>query len=299
MDKYQEMRVFAAVVEAGSFVQAANALTLSKQAVSRSIGDLEARLGVRLLQRTTRKLSLTDEGRVFYERASELVEGIDNAEDEVTSRNAEVSGVLRVNVPQSFGLLHLAPLWPQFMRLHPKVTLEVSLVDQLTDLVEKGFDLTVRIVQMPDSSLVSRKLTSTRVILCASPQYLRERGTPEHPSDLVRHDVMSYTLLATGDHWKFTGRDGPVEVEVKPRMRTNSGDTCRVAALHHQGIILQPAFMVGADLQAGTLVEVLPQFRHMELGVYAVYASRKFLPPKVRLLIDFMAAALKDKPWPD
>ena len=299
MDKYQEMRVFAAVVDAGSFVQAAHALGLSKQAVSRHVGDLEARLGVRLLQRTTRKLSLTDEGQVFHARCAELVAGIHEAETEVTSRSGEASGLLRVNVPLSFGLLHLAQLWPEFMRLHPRLTLDVTLADRVVDLVDEGFDLAVRIARLPSSSLVSRKLTSTRVVLCASPQYLRGRGLPAHPSELARHDVISYTLLATGESWEFTGPDGPVSVKVAPRMRTNSGDTCREAALRHQGIILQPTFLVGADLQAGTLVEVLPGFRSIELGVFAVYPSRKFLPPKVRLLIDFLAHAFQVKAWPD
>jgi len=299
MDKYQEMRVFAAVVDAASFVNAAEALGFSKQAVSRYVADLESRLGVRLLRRTTRRLSLTDEGQVFYARCSELLANIDDAEAEITSRTGEASGPLKVNVPLSFGLLHLAPLWPQFMGLHPKVTLDVTLVDRVVDLVEEGFDLAVRIARLPSSSLISRKLTSTRVILCASPQYLRQRGTPSHPSELAHHDVMSYSLLSTGESWDFTGPDGPVSVKVTPRMRTNSGDTCRAAALQHQGIILQPSFMVGADLVAGTLVEVLPAYRSLELDVYAVYPSRKFLAPKVRLLIDFLVEAFRAKAWPD
>jgi DNA-binding transcriptional LysR family regulator len=299
MDKYQEMRIYAAVVDAGSFVNAAQALGLSKQAVSRYVGDLESRLGVRLLRRTTRKLSLTDEGEVFYARCCELLVNIDDAEAEITSRTGEASGLLKVNVPLSFGLLHLAPLWPQFMQLHPKVTLDVTLADRVADLVEEGFDLAVRIARLPSSSLISRKLTSTRVILCASPQYLQQRGTPSHPSELAHHDVMSYSLLSTGENWEFTGPDGPVSVKVTPRMRTNSGDTCSAAALQHQGIILQPSFMVGASLVAGTLVEVLPAYRSLELDVYAVYPSRKFLAPKVRLLIDFLVEAFRVKAWPD
>jgi DNA-binding transcriptional LysR family regulator len=299
MDKFQEMRVFAAVVEASSFVNAAEALGLSKQAVSRYVGDLETRLGVRLLRRTTRKLSLTDEGQIFYVRCAELLGNVDDAEAEITSRTGDASGPLKVNAPLSFGLLYLAPLWPQFMKLHPKVTLDVTLVDRVVDLVEEGFDLAVRIARLPSSSLISRKLTSTRVILCASPEYLRQRGTPTHPSQLAQHSVVSYNLLSTGENWEFTGPDGPVSVKVSPRMRTNSGDTCRAAALQHQGIILQPSFMVGADLAAGTLVEVLPAYRALELDVFAVYPSRKFLAPKVRLLVDFLVEEFRGKKWPD
>lgn len=298
MDKYQEMRVFAAVVEANSFVNASEALGLSKQAVSRHVGDLESRLGVRLLSRTTRRLSLTDEGQRFYARCSELLAQIDEAEDEITSRGTEGKGLLKINAPLSFGLLYLAPLWPEFMRRHPKVALDVTLVDRVVDLIEEGFDVAVRIARLPSSSLVSRKLTSTRVVLCASPEYLRQRGLPLHPLDLADHDVLSYSLLSTGEHWEFTGPQGRVSVKVSPRMRTNSGDTCTAAALQDLGIILQPSFMVGSHLLAGTLVELLPDYRSVELDVYAVYPSRKYLSPKVRLLIDFLVESFGSQQWP-
>jgi len=298
MDKFQEMRAFAAVVDAGSFVRAADALNLSKTAVSRLVGDLEERLGARLLQRTTRKLSLTAEGGVFYERCRQLLDGVAEAEAELSSQAGEAIGQLRLNVPVTFGLLHLAPLWPAFMALHPKVELDITLSDRLVDLVDEGYDLAVRIARLQTSSLVSRQLTSTRLILCASPAYLQRHGTPAHPSELAQHAVFAYSLLASGDQWTFDGPDGPVSVKVAPRMRTNSGDTCCTAALQHQGIVLQPSFLVGAHLASGALVEILPQFRSHELGVYAVYPSRKHLTPKVRALIDFLADAFRMRAWP-
>ena len=178
MDRFQEMRVFAAVVDAGSFVGASDALGMSKAAVSRYVADLETRLGVRLLHRTTRKLSLTGEGRVFHARCKALLAEVDEAEAEVTSRSGQATGLLKINVPVTFGILHLAPLWGEFMARHPKVTLDVTLADRIVDLVEEGYDLAVRIARLPSSTLVSRKLTSTRTILCASPRYLREHGTP-------------------------------------------------------------------------------------------------------------------------
>ncbi|WP_367847867.1 LysR family transcriptional regulator [Rhodoferax sp. WC2427] len=297
MDKFQEMRAFAHVVHEGSFVRAADALALSKTAVSRLVGDLEARLGTRLLQRTTRKLSLTQEGEVFYERCKELLEGIEEAEAELSTHTGEAIGQLRVNVPVSFGMGQLAPLWPQFMALHPKVMLEVSLADRMVDLVEEGYDLAVRIARLPSSSLVSRFLTSTRLVVCASPEYLRRQGTPTHPSEIAQHAVITYTLLATGDYWEFEGPQGAVKVKVQPRMRTNSGDTCCAAALGHQGIVLQPAFMVEAHLASGALAEVLPQYRAVELGVYALYPSRKHLTPKVRALVDFLVEAFRGRTW--
>ena len=298
MDKFQEMRAFVSVVGEGSFVRGAEALNLSKTAVSRLVGDLESRLGTRLLQRTTRRLSLTQEGEVFLERCKELLDGLEEAEAELSAQSGEVIGQLRVNVPVTFGLLHLAPLWPRFMDRHPKVTLEVTLADRLVDLVEEGYDMAVRIARLPSSSLVSRQLTSTRMVLCASPDYLRRHGTPAHPSDIASHAVITYTLLATGDQWEFQGPDGTVAVKVLPRMRTNSGDTCCAAAIGHHGIVLQPSFLVAPFLASGQLVEVLPQYRAIELGVYALYPSRKHLTPKVRALVDFLVESFHAPAWP-
>jgi DNA-binding transcriptional LysR family regulator len=296
--KFQEMRAFVTVVDTGSFVRAADALSTSKTAVSRLVSELESRLGTRLLHRTTRKLSMTPEGEVFFERCRQLLDGVAEAEAELTAHSGEAIGQLRVNVPVTFGLLHLAPLWPAFMELHPKVALDVTLSDRLVDLVDEGYDLAVRIARLQASTLISRQLTSTRLILCASPEYLRRHGVPEHPSDIARHAVISYTLLAMGEQWEFEGPQGPLRVEVVPRMRTNSGDTCCAAAVQHQGIVLQPSFLVGAHLASGALVEVLPEYRSIELGVYAVYPTRKHLTPKVRALIDFLVDAFRMRAWP-
>ena len=298
MDKFQEMQAFVAVVDAGSFVRAADALDISKTAVSRLVGDLEARLGTRLLHRTTRRLSLTPEGEVFHERCRQVLDDVSEAEAELTARSGEAVGRLRINVPVTFGLLHLAPLWPAFMAMHPRVELDITLADRVVDLVEEGYDLAVRIARLQPSSLVSRQLSSTRLVLCASPEYLRRHGTPGHPSDLAEHAVIAYTLLSTGDHWAFEGPEGPVGVTVTPRMRTNSGDTCCAAALQHRGLVLQPTFLVAPHLASGALVEVLPQYRSTELGVFAVYPSRKHLTPKVRVLIDFLVGAFRTRAWP-
>ncbi len=298
MDKFQEMRVFAAVVDAGSFVGASESIEMSKPAVSRHVAALEARLGVRLLQRTTRKLSLTDEGEVFYARCKELLVEVDEAEAEVSARSGQATGLLRINVPVSFGIQHLSPLWPAFMERHPGLTLDVTLADRVVDLVEEGCDMAVRIARLPNSTLISRRLGTTRLILCASPAYLRRHGAPRHPSEIAAHTVLAYSLLTERYNWAFVGPEGRVEVKVSPRVFTNSGDTCRAAALQHLGIILQPSFLVGADLQSGALVELLPQYRALELGIYAVYPTRKHVPPKVRLMIDYLVDALHKHAWP-
>lgn len=294
MDKFLEMKTFTAVVDGGSFVQASDALGMSKPAVSRHVADLEQRLGVRLLQRTTRKLSLTEEGRLFYGRCKTVLADVEVAEEEITAKSIAVKGLIKVNVPVSFGLLALAPLWPDFMTQYPDVELDITLADRMVDLVEEGYDLAVRIARLPNSSLVSRKLASTRMVLCASPGYLKQHGKPKHPSELVEHPVLAYSLLATGDQWDFEGPGGKVTVTVKPIMRTNSGDTCIAAARKGKGVILQPSFMVNADLQSGALVELMPSYHSIEFGIFAVYPTRQYVSPKVRALIDFLSKALKN-----
>lgn len=297
MDKFQEIRVFSAVVDASSFVAAADSLGMSKAAVSRYVSELEQRLGVRLMHRTTRKLSLTPEGEVFLARCRDILASIESSEAEISTRSVTASGLLKVSVPVSFGIRHLAPLWSEFLSDHPQVTLDVQLADRVIDLVDEGFDLAVRIARLPDSSLISRQLASTRLVLCAAPSYLKRRGTPAHPSELAQHDVLGYSLMAMGDQWQFTGPEGPVSVKVRPRMWTNNGDSCVAAALQGSGIQLQPTFLIDDELASGQLVEILPQFRSVELGIYAVYPSRKFVLPKVRAMVEFLANKLGQAPW--
>ena len=297
MDKYQEMRVFSAVVEASSFVGAADSLDMSKAAVSRYVSELEQRLGVRLLHRTTRRLSLTPEGEVFLARCREILSSIEASEVEITTRSVSVSGLLKVSVPVSFGMRHMAPLWPDFLDLHPQLNLDVQLADRLIDLVDEGFDLAIRIARLEDSSLISRQIAATRLVLCAAPSYLERRGLPAHPSDLATHDVVGYSLLATGDQWQFEGPDGPVSVKVRPRFWSNNGDSCIAACVQGAGIQLQPTFLIDEELRRGALVEVLPQYQAATLGIYAVYPTRKFVLPKVRALIEFLDERLKAAPW--
>jgi len=297
VDKTQEMASFVAVVEAGSFVGAADALGLSKAAVSRQVGDLEKRLGARLLHRTTRRLSLTDDGQRFYTRSKELLAAIDEAESEIASHSGEPAGLLRINAPLTFGVKHLAPLWGRFIERYPKVSLDIDLADRVVDLVEEGYDLAVRITNLPNSQLVSRRLASSRMVLCASPDYLARHGAPAHPRELSAHRVISYSYWSTRDEWSFSGPEGEVRVRTHPRLHANNGDTCRAAALDHQGIILQPDFLVGDDLRRGGLVELLPGYASLTVGIHAVYPTRKFLPIKTRRMVDFLADAFAEPTW--
>lgn len=297
MNKVQEMATFVAVVEAGSFIGAVASLGLSKPAVSRHVGDLEQRLGVRLLQRTTRRLSLTQEGQAFYLRCKEILATIDEAENEISTRSGEPSGLLRINAPLTFGVMHLAPLWGGFARQYPQVSLDVTLSDRVVDLIDEGYDLAVRIGTLQTSALVSRKLASTRMLLCASPGYLAEHGTPNHPAELSQHRTISYTYWSGREEWHFTGPQGPVSVRTKACLHANNGDTCCAAARDHLGIVLQPSFLVYRDLRSGALVELMPAYRAAELNIYAVYPTRKHLPLKVRRAVDFLVDAFSQPDW--
>lgn len=296
MDKFQEMQAFVAVVDNGSFVRAAQAINTSKAAISRQVGDLEQRLGIRLLHRTTRKLSMTDEGQLFYVRCSDLLHGLSEAESELSLRRGEPAGHLRISAPVTFGISHLAPLWGRFLQKYPKISMEVSLSDRTVDLVEDGFDVAIRISRTPHPTFITRKLAKTTMVLCASPAYLRQHGVPEHPNDLSNHSVISYTYWSSKDEWEFINKSGIIEtVKTKPRLHANSGDTCVAAALQDQGIILQPDFLLKDELQKGSLQPLLEDYQTVELGIYAVYSSRRQLPLKLRYLIDFLVAHFAEK----
>jgi len=293
MSRSVQMAVFVTIVDSGSFVAAADALNMSKAAVSRHLNALETHLNVRLLQRTTRRLSLTEEGHIFYQYAKNILSAMAEAESVLSNHALKASGRIRINVPLSFGILHLAPLWAGFLRQYPDVTLDVSLNDRLVDLVEEGYDLAVRISTLPSSSLICRRLSSTRMMLCASPGYLQAHGTPAAPQDLAQHTVMAYSLWNSQDEWRCQGPDGPVRVRVQPRIVSNNGETCRMIALQDGGILLQPSFIMTDDVRAGRLVELLPQYQFDSLGIYVVYPSRRQLPLKVRAMIDYLSQMMQ------
>lgn len=298
MDRIDAIEAFVAVVEAGSFVGAANKLSLSKAVVSRHVALLEDQLGARLLHRTTRRVSLTSDGDLFLARSRELLQQWQEAIDEVSHRAIQARGTLRINVPFSYGVMHLASLWPTFMQKHPDVLLDITLSDRVTDLVDEGYDLAVRIGQLPSSSLVSRRLGSMRLKVCASPAYLKTHGKPKAPADLMKHRILSYTLLSTGDVWTLSAKSDPKQrqtIDVTPVMQSNNGDTCTAAAMAAQGIVLQPDFMVQQHLDSGHLVELLPAWQADEFGINAVFPSRRHLPAKVRLMIDYLVKVLATK----
>ena len=227
MDQLRQIEAFAAVVQAGSFVKAAGRLGTSKAVVSRLVQELEAQLATRLLNRTTRRLSLTDSGSEYFERCRQILDDLAEANAVASAATTHPVGRLKINAPLSFGNLHLAPLWGEFLKLHPQVELDITLTDRVVDLVDEGFDLAVRISRLASATLVARQLSGARMMLCASPTYLRHAPAITALQDIAGHPVMAYSWWSGGDVWAFDGPQGPASVTTRPCLRTNSGDTCR------------------------------------------------------------------------
>ena len=297
MDNLADIAVFVRVVERGSFTLAAGELELSRAAVSKYVSRLEGRLGARLLNRTTRRLSLTEAGAALFEASRGALERIEEAEGAVAQLQSEPRGRLRVSAPMSFGILHLGPAMADFARAHPRVTLDVRLDDRFVNLVEEGIDVAVRIGALTDSTLVARKLATARMLACASPAYLAEHGEPATPEDLAAHNCLIYTYLSTANVWRFAAPDGrEVPVAVNGSFRINNGIVLAEAAAAGHGILLTPSFYVGAMLRDGRLRRILARYRLPDLGIYAVYPQRDHVPPKVRAFVDFLVKRFGRKP---
>lgn len=296
MDRVTAMQTFVRVVESGSFIRAAEQLGLSTTVTSRQIAELEAYLGGRLLNRTTRSLSLTDAGRAFYERCLSLLPEFEEAEALVGQQSISPSGLLRLSAPISFGAERMASLLAGFRERCPKVEVDVSLSDRWVDLVEEGFDLALRISANLDPTLVARRLCTVRIFCCAAPVYLARSGEPRLLQDLIQHNCLIYTNSPRSEDWAFLGPAGPETVTVKGSWRANSGDILRIAALAGEGITCQPSFLVGEDMRSGRLVRVLREYFLPDLAMYAVYPSRRHLSAKVRALVDYLSGELADPP---
>lgn len=298
-DSIQEMAVFARVVGAGSLSAAARELGLSPALVSRRLAGLEARLGVRLINRTTRSLHLTDDGARYYEACARVLADIEEADAAVAAGRVEPRGVLRVALPASFGHQHIAPLVPRFAERYPKIQLALSLSDRNVNLIEEGFDLAVRIAHLEDSSLTARKLAPNRRVVCASPSYLERHGTPRTPDELLHHNCLTTNEFAM--EWDYKGPDGrPGSVRVSGRYSCDNWEVLREWALAGLGIALKSTWDVHRLLADGSLVEVCPGYTfHSDVAIYAVYPSRRFLPAKTRVFIEFLAESFGPDPYWD
>lgn len=288
------MKMYVAVVDGGSFAAAADRLEISRAMASKQIQKLEEHLGTRLLNRTTRRLSLTETGREFYERSIQIIGDVDEAEQIAGQMTRRAQGVLRVTIPLSYGQHRLAAIIGAYTQAYPQVQLDISLSDRKLDLIEDGLDLAIRIGTMPQSDLIARKIGGVRSVVCAAPAYLARHGTAQTPADLARHACLGYTLTGSGAEWRLEGPGGPEIIPISGPIRADNGDILRLAALSGAGMLFQPQFIVGDDIAAGRLVRVLPDWQSAEFGVYAIYPSRKHLSAKVRTFVDFMVAALED-----
>jgi DNA-binding transcriptional LysR family regulator len=289
MDRFHAIRVFAQVAESGSFTAAADKLGLSATATSRHVADLEAHLHTRLLNRTTRRVSLTESGQAFYERSVQLLADLDEAEQEALRAAVVPRGTIKLTTSINFGVRHIAPAIAEFLAAHAEVRFDVSLSDRVVDLVEEGFDLAIRIGAPGSENVVARKLGETRLVPCASPAYLVAHGAPQVPEDLARHNCFTYEYVSPRNLWRF--RDpagGERSVRVKGNLHSNNGDLLAEAAARGAGIVFEPAFIVGPEVRAGRLVPLLQDFEPPATPIYAVYPSRKHLSAKVRLFVDFL-----------
>jgi DNA-binding transcriptional LysR family regulator len=299
MDRLRAFEVFATVAARGGFARAADALDMSPANVTRYVAELEAHLGTRLFHRTSRRIALTEAGEALFERARAIVDDVAEAEAAATASAAGARGRLRINAPLVFGIRHLAPLWPRFMALYPEVELDIALTDRVVDIVEEGYDLGIRISRGGSQAYVARKLATSRNVLCAAPAYLARHGAPRVPADLAGHACVIYGHAPEPDIWTLLGEDGGEQrIRVGARLRTNSGDTARAVALAGEAITWQPSFLIGEDLRSGALVPLLPGWRLPDIDVLALYASRRHLSAKVRLMVDFLAEAFRGvPPW--
>ena len=289
MDRLAAIQAFAQVVESGSFAKAAERLGLSTTATSRHVAELETHLQTRLLNRTTRRVSLTEGGRAFYERAIQLLADLDEAEQEASRAAVVPRGVIKLTTSVNFGVRHVAPAIAAFLARHGEVRFDVSLSDRVVDLVEEGFDLAIRVGTAGPHNVVARKLGETRIVPCASADYLAKHGTPQVPEDLARHNCFTYEYVTPRNVWTFRDADGRERpVRVGGSLHSNNGDLLAEAAARGAGIVFEPAFIVGPEVRAGRLVPLLQDFSPAPLPIYAVYPSRKHLSAKVRSFVDFL-----------
>ena len=296
MDRLTEMEAFVQVVDHGGFTDAARKMGLSKSAVSKHVSALEARLAVRLLNRTTRRVSPTEVGLAYYDRARAVLSEAAEAESMVTSMQATPKGALRISAPVSFGVSQVAGPVADFLAAYPEVDINMVLDDRYVELIAEGFDMAIRIGTLADSSLKARKLASARGVLAASPAYLEANGTPRTIDDLTEHRLLHYSQLSTGNFWRLRGPSGEErQVRVGGRLTVNNGEALMKAAEAGLGIAQVPAFILGDAVTSGRLIEVLPGRPPEILGIYAVYPQARFPQPKLRAFVDFLADRFKGK----
>ena len=299
MDKLTSMIVFTKVAKAGSFAAAAKELNLSRAMATKHVMQLENSLGVRLLNRTTRNLNLTEVGAVYLERCLQILDDIEETELSVTRLQTEPRGTLKLNATPFFGAYHLAPAIAAYTEIYPDVNVELVLQAGYVDLIEEGFDLAIHLDSLPDSSLIARKLGSSQRVVCGAPAYFRKRGIPQTPNDLKKHNCLVNSSLPPRDQWQFSEPESgkTTVVKVAGTLEANVADALRMAAISGLGLVLLPTYMVGQDLRKGRLQAVLTDFIPASLEIHAVYPHRKHLSAKVRTFVDFLHERFQPMPY--
>jgi DNA-binding transcriptional LysR family regulator len=296
MDKLNSMSIFVEVVKCQSFTAAAEKTGYSRAQVSKSVNQLEAYLGTRLLNRTTRRSSLTETGRIYYERCKAILNDIDEVEGIAGEQTSKPHGRLTISAPTSFGTLHLNKAIPEYKKQYPQVQISLSLADRFIDVVAEGFDLAIRIAELDDSSLIARKVAPCKRVFCASPDYLNKNGTPKVPQDLAIHQCLIYSNELKPDTWFMHGPNGTESIKVNGPICADNGDILKAAAISGLGVTLLPTFIAGPDLAAGRLKQVLPDYRPPEISIYIVFPSRRYLSAKVRTFVDFLSGYFGEYP---
>lgn len=296
MDRLNSMINFVEVVNGHGFTAAAEKTGMSRAQISKSVMQLEQHLGTRLLNRTTRRVSLTEIGRVYYERCKTILQDIEEIEGIAMEQTSKPHGTLTLSTPTSFGTMHLNEAIPHYINKYPDVQISLKLADRFVDVVAEGYDLVIRIAELEDSSLIARKIAPCKRVFCASPEYLKQNGIPKVPQDLAIHHCLIYSNELKADTWVLHGLEGVESIKVNGPVCADNGDILRSSAVAGLGITLLPTFIVGADLKAGRLQQVLTNYAPPEISIYAVFPSRRYLSAKVRTFVDFLSDYFGDEP---
>lgn len=300
MNRFENMSTFIRVVESGSISGAADRLGVAKSAVSRRLKELEEHLGVELFHRTTRKMNLTDTGKTFYHQSVRILDDVLEAELSTSQAHGELQGSLKVALPLSFGLMHLAPAINEFLLSHPQVEFDLDFSDREVDLMQEGFDLAIRIADLPDSSLIARRLAPIKSIMCASPAYLEQMGIPLLPDELIEHQCLVYSLLRDFEYWHLTDSKGNViKTKIRPYLKASTGEFLRDVAVEGRGIVLIPTFIAYKEIERGTLVPLLEDYKTPQINAYAIYPQTRHLSQRVRAFVDLLIKRFEGTPYWD
>ena len=300
MDRFENMGAFIRVVEAGSISGAADRLGVAKSAVSRRLKELEEHLGVELFHRTTRRMNLTDTGRAFYHQSVRILEDVLEAEHATSQAHGTLKGSLKIALPSTFGLMHMGPAINEFLQAHPQIEFDLDFNDREVDLIQEGFDLAIRIANLPDSSLIARRLAPIRIVMCASPVYLEEKGMPQSPDELKDHQCLVYSLLRDFEYWHLTDIDGnETRTKIHPYLKASTGEFLKDAAVEGMGIIMVPSFIAYKEIERGALLPLLKDYKIPHVDAYAIYPQTRHLSQRVRAFVDFLVKRFEGTPYWD